>query len=74
MVGLLGPEARCRNCTFWAPWGDEGHCLANFSTTYGPDYNLRFLDPAGTCDWDGKGTMTSVMKWEEFRALKGTNS
>lgn len=29
------------------------------------------LDPAGTCDYDGKGTMVKVWNWEEFAKLAG---
>lgn len=46
---------------------------ARFQHSGGPDelgsYDLRYVDPNGTCDYDGKGTMTGYMSWSDFAKL-----
>lgn len=43
--------------------------IANFSTTYTVDSRIYYADPNGTINWDGKGTMASVIDWKEFAKL-----
>lgn len=35
----------------------------------GVDFTLYVPDPKGTCDYDGKGFMVTIMKWEDFAKL-----
>lgn len=50
-------------CHYSKPWtvrSSGGPCtLAN--------YSLYVKDPAGTCNYDGKGLMVSVIDWKKFR-------
>jgi hypothetical protein len=42
----------------------------HYGTVFGVrEYTIYYLDPAGKCNWDSKGTMVSVIDWAQFAKL-----
>jgi hypothetical protein len=49
---------------------DYDSTVSNFTTTYTiRPSSITYLDPQGTCDWDGEGTKASCLSWPDFAKL-----